>query len=459
VQLVIHARRFFCENPECPRLTFSEPFPGVLDAYARRTRRTQVALLELTHGSNAETAARLSSLLGYVVSPDTLIRLQRDEQFSPWAPSAMGVDEFAYRRNFVYGTIIVDLERHCPTDVLETDKSEELKGWLRRRPGAEVVARDRDGAYASAAREAAPDALQVADRFHLVHNVSDAMKEVLRSRRWAEPPSEEPPKEQPQAEPEQERRRPGSPTPLKQRRWEAVRELRQQGASIQGIARTLRMNHHTVNRYLSFESPPAYPPRRPQRRMLDPFVDYLRRRWEEGCHNARELRKEIAHLGYQGGGTQLQVMLKPWREPQAQVERLPLDKREPRPFWLLLRPLEKLTPDERARVEPILSANPQLARGHELKERFQRLVVQRDAAAVDPWLKDAAESDLPAFRRIARGIVQDYKAVRAALTTRWSNGQTEGQITRLKLIKRLGYGRAKPDLLRARVLHRMAIVA
>lgn len=149
-------------------------------------------------------------------------------------------------------------------------------------------------------------------------------------------------------------------------------------------------------------------------------------------------------------------MLKPWREPQAQVERLPLDKREPTPFWLLLRPFEKLTSDGRARVEPILSANPLLARGHELKERFQRLVAERDVAAVDPWLKDATESGLPAFRRIARGIVQDYKAVRAALTTPWSNGQTEGQITRLKLIKRLGYGRAKPDLLRARVLHRMA---
>ncbi len=89
VQLVIHARRFFCENPECSRLTFSEPFPGVLNAYARRTRRAQVALLELTHGSNAETAARLSRLLGYVVSPDTLIRLQRDEHFSPWSPSTL----------------------------------------------------------------------------------------------------------------------------------------------------------------------------------------------------------------------------------------------------------------------------------------------------------------------------------------------------------------------------------
>jgi transposase len=370
----------------------------------------------------------------------------------------MGVDEFAFRRNFIYGTIIVDLEHHRPTDVLETDKSEEFKGWLRRRPGAEVLARDRDGAYAAAGREAAPDALQVADRFHLVQNVTDAMKELLRSRRWTEPPSpQEPKEEQPQAAPQQEPRRSGSPTPLKQARWEAVRDLRQRGAPIGGIARSLRMSHHTVNRYLSFESPPIYSRRRRQRKMLDPFVDYLRRRWEEGCHNARELHKEIAQLGYQGGGTQLQVLLKPWREPQAQVERLPLDKRQPAPFWLLLRPFEKLAPDERARVNPILSINPPLAKGHALKERFQHLVTERDVEALDPWLKDAADSGLAPFRSIARGIHQDYKAVRAALTTPWSNGQTEGQITRLKLIKRLGYGRAKPDLLRARVLHRMAV--
>ena len=140
VQLVIHARRFFCDNPGCPRVTFSEPFPGVLDAYARRTQRAQVSLLELAHGSNAETAARLSRLLGDVVSADTLIRRRRQETFTSPTPSALGVDEFALRRGCTYATILVDLERHRPVDVLEERTSGPLTSWLSARQGVEVLA-------------------------------------------------------------------------------------------------------------------------------------------------------------------------------------------------------------------------------------------------------------------------------------------------------------------------------
>jgi transposase len=172
---------------ECSRHIFTEPFPGVLVPYARQTQRLSQILLELAHSSNAEAAARVSGMLGYMTSPDTLIRRQRQEQFPDPSPRVLGVDEFALRRGCTYATILIDLERHRPVGILEGKQPAPLTQWLQDRPGVEILARDRAGSYALAGRVGAPAAVQVADRFHLVHNVGDALKELLRSRRWEAP--------------------------------------------------------------------------------------------------------------------------------------------------------------------------------------------------------------------------------------------------------------------------------
>ena len=186
---MVHTRKFFCEHDQCYRRIFTEPYPGILARYARQTERLRQALLELAHASNGESAARLGELLGYVISPDTLIRLQRQEQLPELTPQVLGVDKFALRRGCTYGTILVDLEKHQPVDVLEGKQAEPLTQWLRDHPGVVVLARDRAEAYALAARIGAPYALQVADRFHLVHNLGDALKALFRSRPWDIPES------------------------------------------------------------------------------------------------------------------------------------------------------------------------------------------------------------------------------------------------------------------------------
>lgn len=147
--------------------------------------------------------------------------------------------------------------------------------------------------------------------------------------------------------------------------------------------------------------------------------------------------------------TQVRVILRPWRVTPGPAPPPPLNP------WLLLSAARRLTAAQRADVKVLLAAHPALATGYRLKERFLALVAQRDAAALAVWLHDAAACGLAVFRRVARSMRRDPDAVRAALTTPWSTGQVEGQITRLKLIKRMGYGRAKPDLLRRRVLHRL----
>jgi transposase len=193
VQLVVQARRFLCDVPTCLRRIFVEPFPQVLARYARQTARLRRKLLELVHACGAEMGARLARWLGYIVSPDTLIRQQRQESFGFPAPRILGVDEFALRRGCTYGTLLVDLERRQPIAVLEGRTAEPLIKWLQAHPAIAVLVRDRADAYALAGRVAAPDAIQVADRFHLARNVSDALKTLLHSRRWHQPGTGLPP--------------------------------------------------------------------------------------------------------------------------------------------------------------------------------------------------------------------------------------------------------------------------
>jgi transposase len=119
--------------------------------------------------------------------------------------------------------------------------------------------------------------------------------------------------------------------------------------------------------------------------------------------------------------------------------------------WLLL--AEKLKEDERQTVADLCRLAPEIKQGRELAQGFAAIVKERKADRLREWLIEAARSDLPEFVGFARGVTEDLEAVQAALECEWSNGQTEGQVNRLKMIKRMMYGRAKFDLLRARVLH------
>jgi transposase len=459
VQLVVHARRFFCDAPGCPRRIFVEPFPGILAPYARQTERWRQALLELTHASSAEVAARVAWLLGYRASPDSLIRRQRAERFVIPSPRVLGVDEFALRRGLTYGTLVVDLEHRRPIAVLEGRTAEPLTTWLQAHPTVAILVRDRAGAYAVAGRQAAPDALQVADRFHLIRNVSDALKTLLHAHRWREPAAMVPPVvsplvlSAPTVSSDAAPCKVPQPTPRKCAIWEAVQQLRGLGQSLRQIAHALGVDRRTVRKYLAADQPPVYPARRPRPTQLTPYVGYLAERWAQGCHNARRLYHEVVQRGYRGSEGMVRVVVRPWRTRQeggppaltaAQLSRL------------ILRPVGRLTEAERDALEGFLRANPRLAEGYQLNTRFQTLLAERDVGALETWLQQAESSDLPSFHTVARSFRQDYAAITAALTTPWSTGQCEGQICRVKLIKRLGYGRAKLDLLRQRILHRIA---
>lgn len=458
VQLVVHARKFFCGNAQCLRRIFTEPFSGVLARYARQTQRLRKALLELAFSSCAEAAARVSKLLGYVTSPDTLIRQQRREQITTPIPQVLGVDEFALRRGCTYGTILIDLERHQPVDILDGKQAEPLAQWLRDHPGVDILVRDRAEAYALAGHTAAPQALQVVDRFHLARNVSDALRELLRSRRWTIPAQETglaihleiyrvP------AAAALEMKEPKA-TPRKEALWEAVQQRKGSGQYIRAMARELGVCRRTVRKYLAADRPPGYRSRQSRHTKLAPYLSYMHQRWQEGCHSARRIYGELVGRGYQGSESQVRATVRPWRSKRPSA---PHTNRPTTGFhWWVLRPNQHLRESSKQELADFLEANPALAKGYYLKESFQRILAEHDVEAFDTWLQEAVESGVKPFEALAKSFRQDYEAIKLALTMPWSTGQCEGQICRVKLIKRLGYGRAKLDLLRQRVLHRFA---
>ena len=388
VQLVIQARRFFCDLPTCPRRIFTERFPAVLPRYARRTERARRALLELCHSSNGELAAQVAALLGFPISPDTLLRLQRREVIAVPAPRVVGVDEFALRRGRTYGTLVVDLEQRRPVALLPDARASPLAAWLRQHPQVTVLARDRAEAYARAGRDAAPQATQVADRFHLVRNVIEALRAVLYSRRWELPAPEQPPGAGP---PQPAATLARQPTPRKQAAWAAVQQRYRQGHSLRSIARELGLSRQTVRKYARAERVPLAAVRARRASKLDPYLPYLHQRWSAGCHNAHQLYRELVQRGYRGAVSMVRAAVQPWRRTLAP----PPPQRAPSLPRLLLWSARRLTEPEQATLAPILDRNPLLAEGYQLKERFQVLVAQREVAALEGWLAAAAASRTP----------------------------------------------------------------
>jgi transposase len=219
------------------------------------------------------------------------------------------------------------------------------------------------------------------------------------------------------------------------------------------MAQALGLDRRTVRKYVAMEQPPVSPPRRPCPTPLTPDLRYLAERWAQGCHNARRLYQELVRRGYRGSEGMVRVVVRPWRLRQASR---PPALTPAQLAWRLLQPAERLTDADRQGMEDYLHATPSLARGYQLKTRFHTLRAEHDPAGLDQWLPAAETSELPSFRALARSLRQDDEAIVAALTTPWSTGQGEGQIGRVKLLKRLGDGRAQLDLLRQRLLHRMA---
>ncbi len=501
VRVCLEVRRFACRTRGCPRTTFAEGFPMLTRAYARRTLRQAEALTEIAFAQGGKAGAQLAKRLAMPTSRDTLLRLIRSSDIPKRkSPRVLGLDDFAWKKGDRYGTLLVDLQAHCPVDLLSDREAASVARWLREHPGVKLISRDRAGMYAEGAKRGAPRAKQIADRYHLLVNLRDTLKDALARHQDVLPVVEEQGKEagsssqdpaQPslaalvpvQAPPQQEVGEAGSisaePPQLsasqrrrqisranRYARYEQIRALAGQGLSQREIARQLHLSRGCVHRYVTAERFPerALPGKR--RSLLDPYLPYLRQRWEQGCHNGRQLAHEIAAQGFRGSTSLVRQLLGGWRAglpvPEARV-RGPKRRTAPpakrrvsarQASWLFVTPPQQLTEQRRGLLERICQINPDLRELYQLGQEFILMVKQRRARRLDPWLLRVGQSHSTDLRGFASGIKRDYDAVKAALSLPWSQGQVEGQITRLKLLKRQMYGRARFELLRSRVLRR-----
>jgi transposase len=416
-----------------------------------------------------EGGARLSKRLGMKTSPDTILRrLKLGPSVPVHGVKAVGVDDWAWRKGQRYGTILVDLETHAPIDLLPDRSADSLAAWLQSHPGAEVISRDRAGLYADGATRGAPQAIQVADRFHLLCNLTSAVERVLEQKPSAlakaiPPATPEPPQPQTDSTPAAKSRREQNREDRRQHRVDRYNEvvaLYHKGMSQQEISRTLHMERKTIRRFLRAGHFPerAKPRRKPP--SVNAFQEYLNRRWSEGCHNATKLWHEIQAQGYAGGRSTMARFVFALRTKGTKYFRKTMAPRQPKvkppsprqAAMLLARRPENLRPDEQQLLARLNECCPEIPTLYALTQGFSEVFRHKQDAALQTWMIDARRTGLPEIGRFCDGLLRDAAAVTAAVTLPWSNGQVEGQIHRLKLIKRQMYGRAKFILLRRRVL-------
>lgn len=457
VRLRVQVRRFFCPNLACPLKTFAERFPELAGPHAQRTLRLQQALEQLGLALGGEAGARRGQQFGFPASPDSLLRLVRQRTASsPPRATHIGIDDWAYKRRLRYGTLICDLDSGDVVDLLPDRSVQTVYTWLRQHPEVELISRDRWSEYATAAQKAAPQATQVADRWHLLSNLVESLTALLARCRPEIRQASEALETEPTPQPYGTNRVIASALQAQRHdQFAQVHALSQQGLTPVEIAARVGLGERTVYRWLARQQVPDWHHRFRRASVLDPYKAYVLKRWQEGCRKGVQLLHELQARGYRGSTRAIYSYLALLNAsgdaaPQAATAQEPFSAR--RAVWLLIQDLQKLDAAQQQHLAFIRQASPQVEQAYQLAQAFTQMLRQRQGQLLDDWLQEANTSGLPELRQFAAGIQRDKAAVQAGLTLSYSNGLVEGHINRLKLIKRSMYGRANFDLLRQRVL-------
>jgi transposase len=490
-QVILRLRlgRWRCRNAGCQRRIFTERLSKVCGRYAQQTKRTGEIIAAVGHALGGRPGQRLMSRLGMPVSADTLIRQVKRAAHPPALPQVrvLGVDDWAWCKGQTFGTILVDLERRQVVDLLPTRSADSLGEWLAQHPEVTLISRDRQGVYAEGARRVAPEAVQVADRFHLVLNLTQAVERELavnrQQLRIASPsapalppsPTTEEVKSQSklirvrssammqQIEVAQQRRQ------QKLELFRTIKQMRAAGMKVSQIARKLGLCRRRIDKWIQLDQLPERSRMLPRSGMPESFRDYLRQRWEAGCRHGRTLLAEIRKLGYVGCYSGLAKFLSPWRHAEAEtrraVSRFP-DASQVEPIIstgsrqlspqvaaaLLSKVRAELTSQQAQIVDVLKRQCPGFAVMRKLVFSFRAILRGGKATTLHRWMEKARKTGIHSLVRFVRTLKQDLRAVEAAVSEPWSNGPVEGQLNRLKMLKRQMYGRAGIELLRARLL-------
>lgn len=462
--LKLQVRKWICREASCPQRIFAERFPKLVQRYARMTDRLIEALQAIGVTTNGADAARIASSLGMPTTAKTIIRRVLQLPLpSEGSLYKVGIDEWAWKKGYTYGTILIDLEKRRVVQLLADRSVETSKTWFRKHPEIDLVSRDRGKIFREAATDGAPQANQVVDRFHLQKNFAEALEKFFRKQERALKKAiqgstgktrsvERAAVPEKVAQARQARHR--QQVKLHKRIWKLYR----QGYHKEQIAQLVGVSSRKVYRALEQETPP--PPRRRVRSssIVDPYLSYLTSRWNQGCHNVAQLYKEIVAQGYTGTQRTLQMRLRPFRQKVAR----PVSKQTV--IWdkppssrgvalMIVRPEQSRTREQTAYLGQLIQSNETVAVVFELAQDFGRLLRKREGQArLEQWKATVRASGIAELIAFVDGLADDAEAVANGCSLTWSNGMVEGFVNKVKAIKRSSYGQAGFPLLQRRVL-------
>jgi transposase len=468
VRLLLQVRKYFCEESTCTRKVFVERLTPFMDPWARVTRRLCQIVQVIGLATGGRLGVRVTDRLGIPTTRQTMLRRIMALPTDPVGQVIeLGIDDFSFRRGRKFGTILVDVRTHHVLDLLPDRTADTSAAWMRGHPEIEVVSRDRGGDYAAAALAAVPQAVQCADRFHVLTNLSKSVEGLLsrhlaahrtrvalasRATSLSTARGKGPPKQNPKhAQASQAKRE------ERLAQYQQVVALRQLGFAQTAIAAQVGISHATVSRWLASGAFPEQQSR-PRKTRLDPHLKAVTERWNAGCHNIAQLHRELVAAGhpltYRNVYRQLIRSLPEGRKHPTTVDQLP-----PPPVlarqavFLFLRRPEELEAEDQATLALLRALHPEVDQTYELVQQFTRMLRTRTGEQLDDWLTHVRTSKIRELQGFVAGVERGKKAVKAGLTLPASNGVVEGKVNKLKLIKRMGYGRAGFPLLRQRVLH------
>ncbi len=475
VLLLLTVRKFVCGTSTCPHKIFTERLPGLVASYGRMTSRLIALVQTLGVAAGGQMGMRQADRTGIATTPSTLLRhLMQLPPPAQRAVRVLGVDDFAWKKRFTYGTILVDLERRTIIDVLADRESATVEAWLRAHPEVDIVSRDRGKEFAKAATLGAPQARQVVDRFHVVKNLSEVIREILGHCRaeirqgdasvpQAEMAEKEPTCPLPTAATWQQR----TPNHVKKAhqarqasrddRYQQMTTLRAHGLTQQEVATRMGMSERAVRSWLKRGAAPTNERRVRRRSVFDPYAAYVLQRWQEGAHEGKQLYEEIRAKGFSGTVRIVQRFVQALRDDPEKIALPPATGADRfssnNATWLFIRDPAQLTIKKQAELELICQRSETARKTYELTQQFMRMLRLRRGQEFEAWLRAVEASNIPELHRFVHSLCKDKDAVVAGLTLSYSNGPVEAQVGKLKLVKRQMFGRAKLPLLRQRLLH------
>lgn len=469
VRIKLQVGKYFCKNSDCNRKIFTERFTSDLVSYGRRFERLNEVLTFCGLELGGNSSKRQSEYYGVSVSASTILRLIKKREILPInQPKVIGVDDWAFKKRLKYGTIIVDLENHQVIDLLPDREAATLATWLVKYPTVHVVSRDRSNTYASAITEGRPQAIQVADRWHILKNLTETLEKFLDTQRESikaisirmAQKSEQ--KSSEIAVFENKEASTLVEMPIEKciskskyhDKFYKVKELQAEGYGIRKIASLLKMSRNTIKKYWNRSD---FIPKTSYKRsnVLD-FEDYLQKRWSEGQKSAKILYEEIKQQGFRYSQRTVYDMVRKY--PKSPNEPMPVSVKatyyssKQLSIWLGIHQEDWSGNIPIDFLKQLLEDAPIIKKVRHLVFEFKRLMKDKQGDKLQEWCNKATELGIESFQSFVNSINKDFQAIYQAFVSEWSNGQVEGQVNRLKNIKRQMYGRASFELLRKRVV-------